>query len=609
MKRNILLVMTASLIGVLMYLSSVYLVRAEISLKKLTQGSEKLEAPNNKVIVTEPVKKPVQEPAVNDIYKTPDKAFQSKKNLAPNFHISSASSTSSIPVETLRTVHKEQKPSGQVLISMDFENAKLKDVLKVFCQQSGLNFIAGEKVKLRPITLYLSNVSVHNALDAIIKANGLSYDQAEGSDVFIVRNSLEPELKLKTKIFKLNYALADDRTSTGVDETTQNQKQKGIKEIVKKLLTSNGDLSVDERTNSLIITDIASNFPKIEKAVKDLDAPLPQILIEAKIVELSSADLQQLGIKWTSLGAYTLGLHNPTRTYTNNRTSGRDRTDTYSTATKDSSQNDYVAVSPGTTTETLTLDKDTSYDRALSDKFTHVLSRGDARSAILSADDFEVTLSLLLTDTNIDIISSPNIITVHGREAKITVGQQYPIPQFAYNDKTSTFEVQGFSYKDIGIILRVTPYANKEKKTITLDIHPEVSSVSGSVNFRGIEIPIISSKEVVTNVSIKDGYTLAIGGLLKNEDKASVTKVPILGDIPVLGRLFKHKEKTKTKTNTIIFITAHILKGSKVPITAEANVNIPLTTALGKAPSAKKRKTHKEKAIIKKSKRYQFTHR
>lgn len=584
MKSYVLLIILLSIFCSLIYLSSVYLVKAEHSVKQLEQDTEQLE----------------KDLPLDETGKLPD----------------TPAGIPLTPEANQLAREKPVTPGNPPLISMEFENANMKDVLKIFCQQSGLNFIAGENIQLKPVTLYLNNVTVDDALNTIVKANGLIYNRAEGSNVFIVTKSAEPEIKLETRIFKLKYAFAEDKTITGID--TASQTVKGIKETIQKLLSPNGDLSVDTRTNSLIITDITSSFKVIEKALRDLDSQLPQILIEAKIVELSTEDLDQLGIKWSSLAAYKFGYKSPIRTYESTRTGGRDRTDVYTTEREDTSEiEDEIVSKPlegtGSETITATATSGASTGRLLTDTFTKALANSDIRSAILSADDFTLTLSLLLTDTNVDLISSPNIVTTHGKEAKITVGEKYPIPNYTYNTETSTWEVQGFEYRDIGILLRVIPYAAKEENNISLEIHPEVSSISNYVNFGGsggAKIPIIATREAITNVVIKDGDTLAIGGMLTDRDNTVITKVPVLGDIPVLGNLFKHRETTKTKLNMIIFITPHILKNSNLPmdIAQEVTVPVPVAPKLP-APALEEPKVSEEQESSGIKEAYQFKHR
>ena len=587
MKRYLLLIISTCLIGVLFYLSSIYLVKAELSLQQLAEKREDMEAQfpfeieirEEEEIATKPA--PTEQPKLE-----PEKPAETKPQTKPIKSETFEIPKGAIPIAPQpKEVALPETHTGPILISMDFENAKLKDVLKIFCQQSGLNFIAGENVKLKAITLYLNKVTVQDALDSIIKANGLTYERQEDSDIFIVKESGEPQIVLETKIYKLKYAFAEDRTLMKIGDDVA-ETIKGIKEIIEKLLTPNGSLTIDERTNSIIITDIPSRFALIDRAIAGLDCLLPQVIIEARIVELTTSDLDQLGVNWSSLAGYTIGFRSPSRTYSSNRQGGQARSDQYSTTSKDSNQFDRV-ISPSGTLETTTIDLDLSNDRSLTDTFTRTLLKGDLRSAILSADDFELTLSLLLTDTNTDIISCPNIVTEHAKEAKITVGEEYPIPSFAWNDDTASWEVQGFEYKDIGILLRVIPFATRKDKNITLEVHPEISNISGFSNFQGIQIPIIATKQATTKVAISDGETLAIGGLIQTRDTSTEIKVPVLGDIPVLGRLFKHKEATKVKTNTIIFITPHIMEKGKLPTDLSSEVNIqksmviPSSTVIG----------------------------
>jgi len=170
-------------------------------------------------------------------------------------------------------------------------------------------------------------------------------------------------------------------------------------------------------------------------------------------------------------------------------------------------------------------------------------------------------LSALSTISNTKIVSNPTIVTLNNTEASINVGEEYPIPNYTYNQERGTFEVSGFTYRPIGIILKVTPQVNS-RGFVKLSIEPEVSQRQGETNFGGsggASIPIIATRKAKTQVSLKDGYTMGIGGLLKKQDINKTTKVPLLGDIPFLGNLFKHKNNDNTATNLLIFITAKVV--------------------------------------------------
>ncbi len=148
------------------------------------------------------------------------------------------------------------------------------------------------------------------------------------------------------------------------------------------------------------------------------------------------------------------------------------------------------------------------------------------------------------------------------------MGEEDPIPSYSYNDQRGTFEVSGFAYKSIGINLKVTPQVNA-RGFIKLTVVPEVSQKNGTVNFGGAGgalIPIIATRKATTQVSLKDGYTMGIGGLITSSTNNTDTKIPLLGDIPVLGYLFKAKAKTLNTTNLLIFITAKSIAADGAPV-------------------------------------------
>ena len=179
-------------------------------------------------------------------------------------------------------------------------------------------------------------------------------------------------------------------------------------------------------------------------------------------------------------------------------------------------------------------------------------------SAVFSASDFNIIVSALKTQNNTKIVSNPTVVTLNNTEAVLNIGQEFPIPSYTYNAERGTFEVSGFAYKPIGIILKVTPQVNG-RGVIKLTLEPEVSQQNGSTSFGGAggaSIPIIATRKAKTQVSLKDGYTMGIGGLITSSQDHGGTKVPVLGSIPVLGRLFSSKNVNDSITNLLIFITA-----------------------------------------------------
>ena len=179
-------------------------------------------------------------------------------------------------------------------------------------------------------------------------------------------------------------------------------------------------------------------------------------------------------------------------------------------------------------------------------------------TAVFSASDFNVIFSALKTQNETKIVSNPTVVTLNNTEAFINVGQEYPVPNYTYNQERGSFEVSGFTYKPIGIILKVTPQVNA-RGFIKLILEPEVSQRNGEATFggaSGAQIPIIATRKAKTQVSMKDGFTMGIGGLMTTNSTNGATRVPVLGEIPLLGRLFRSSSRDTETTNLLIFITA-----------------------------------------------------
>ncbi|MBL7198382.1 MAG: hypothetical protein ISS47_09835, partial [Candidatus Omnitrophica bacterium] len=199
-------------------------------------------------------------------------------------------------------------------ISMDFKDANLKDVLKIFSQQSGLNFIASQDVQDKKVTMYLDDVPVEVALEQLLTANRLKYEIEQGGDIFIVTPLLVPKVETITKVYFLKYAsvLGAKITSEisdslgGADEGGENGEGgggggKGIASIINNLLSEFGNISEDVRTNSLTITDIPDRFPLIEQTIAKLDVSVPQVLIEIEMLDVSKNALDELGVEWSEV--------------------------------------------------------------------------------------------------------------------------------------------------------------------------------------------------------------------------------------------------------------------------------------------------------------------
>lgn len=482
----------------------------------------------------------------------------------------SASAQEDVPkgMENLKVSPQEPKEEQKVypeLVSFDFKDADIKNVLRIFSHKVGVNIIAGKEVS-GSITIRLDNVHWEKALELILDVSGFAYVRDENIIKVLPKTQVGNE-NLKTEVFVIDYASAEQ-----------------IKASISKMITERGSIDTDKRSNALIITDTPSNLYNIKKVIERLDAQTPQVLITAKIVETNMEKARRLGIRWSSLANYTVSVRDPSATLTNVfgtnstgtnaesyvRTDGLQPGDEFGStiARTDTISSGGTTVRGATTvTENLFIKDKQDIEKSVE----NFKNYQNLQTAILSADTFSMVLSALENADNTDVISAPQIITTDNREAFILVGEQYPIANFAYNDETGTYEATGFEYKDIGITLTVTPSINADGY-ITLDVHPEISENNTSAVFAslGTSVPIISTQKVDTQVVLRDNETVAIGGLIKEKDVNDNSKVPFLGSIPLIGNLFRSKEKVKEKRNLLIFITANIVndKNSK-KITAE----------------------------------------
>ena len=428
----------------------------------------------------------------------------------------------------LASVQLDETQGISPVISMDFQDADLKDILKIFSQQAGLNFIASEKIKDRKITLYLDKVSVEDALNTIMSANSLTYEQEKESKIFVVREWDRPEVQTITKIFPLQYARVKGYELTSAGEEKRESRVIGIEDVIEKILSQTTDdqgreysrVTGEPRTNSLIVTDVLSQFPKIEKAIKELDIKLPQVMIEVEIIETSLDAIDKLGIEW---GSSTEGILASA--------TGAARTSTY----------------PFTKPQ----------------EMSKVGPDGNPTSLYLgyiSAMNLGGALAMLAKDTNTKILARPRILTLNNESAEINITANTAIAALQETSSSEGIATQTQSAERVetGVTLKVTPQINT-KNEITMSIEPAVTNTKWSQYFSGTYVDP-QTRSAKTTITVRDGETVIIGGLINIEDTKISRKVPIFGDIPLLGYLFRKKDDQTIDKELIIFITPHLVK-------------------------------------------------
>ncbi|BET66384.1 hypothetical protein ASA1KI_13020 [Opitutales bacterium ASA1] len=439
-------------------------------------------------------------------------------------------------------------------LSVDFPNAEIRTILRNIADLFDLNLVIPETLEGRA-SLKLRDVTWKQIFDVLLSPVGYTY-VTDGNIIKIVSlESLNVEPS-ETRIFILNYARAEQIAPT-------------INSMIEP--AKGGKLQIDTRSNALVVTERPKRLEKVDEIIKVLDKATAQVMIETKFIEVTDRDIKNIGINWASLNGYRVGAGPFSREYERERTGeravGRDVNEgTVNLAGNGGTIQGEPGTVNGRLVDNLTgqpiLDM-TSVSDTLRD-FSSLVSGGTSSrltSAVFNAAQFEVILSALKTQNETKLVSNPTVVTLNNQEASISIGEQFPVPSYTYNQERGTFEVSGFEYKDIGIIMKVTPQVNNNG-LINLKIEPTVSSRSGTTTFGGAggaEIPIISTRETSTQVAIQDGFTMGLGGLIESVKQGGQTKVPVLGDIPGLGKMFRSSTKNDTTRNLIIFITAKVL--------------------------------------------------
>lgn len=391
-------------------------------------------------------------------------------------------------------------------VSLNFRDTDIQNVLRMLALKSGINIVAGPEVT-GLVTIELRDVPWKRALQVILETYGYAYEQRDNIITVTTIENLQKrrtdamllaeQEPLTTKTFILNYAKAAD-----------------VLPSIDKMKSDRGSINYDTRTNSIIVYDIPENIDIIGKVIKQLDATTPQVLIEAKIIEVNLTDTDNFGIDWT-IGATVSGAARPSTWPFKNSTSNRFLPDSFPSSTD----------------------------------FTH---------GTLSASGLKAVLEMLKTRTDTNILSNPKVVTLDNTQATIEIGVEHPIPTFGANAETGELQTTGLTWRNIGINFKVTPHVNSAGY-VTLDLSPEVSETTSTRSFQGIDVPLITVEKTTTTVMIKDGETLVIAGLIKDKVTDIKKKVPFLGDIPLLGHLFRKSSKETIKTDLLIFLTPHIL--------------------------------------------------
>ncbi|MGH8177006.1 MAG: type IV pilus secretin PilQ [Steroidobacter sp.] len=445
------------------------------------------------------------------------------------------------PIVKLPPELQDKKEFTGERLTLNFQDIDTRAVLQLLADTSGQNMVISDTVAGN-VTLRLQNVPWDQALDVVMRTKGLDMRQ-EGNVMFIApaaeiaarekellaaRQQVQELSPLRTDYLQINYAKASDlaaliKSSAGGS-----------------LLSERGGVAIDERTNTLLLQDTSERLADIRRLVSTLDIPVRQVQIEARIVIVNDDFSRELGVRFGATAVLDHG-----------GSDGRGIVGTPGFVTED----DEIGLSdqPG-------IDFPSGF--ALPDQAERYLVNlpvanpaGRIAMTLLDSDYIvDLELSAAQAEGRGEIISSPRLVTANQREATIEQGVEIPYQESSSSGATTT------SFKKAVLSLKVTPQITPDNRVI-LDLTVAKDSVGQLVaSATGGFVPSIDTREITTQVLVNDGQTVVLGGILETERRDSERKVPLLGDIPVLGYLFKTRTHSDNKDELLIFVTPRILR-------------------------------------------------
>ena len=418
-------------------------------------------------------------------------------------------------------------------ITIKVSDADLRSVIMIAANSGNLNISLDDSVKGK-ISVNISNVEPKKALEIIAKTANIQI--IKDGNIFILTSELKLVEPMQSYILPIKYGDAEllrkaiYKTLDYDDEPLKlrTMKVEGADGITrtynygtqrKNFNNSSDDENSDSRSkrvfvnyevNAIVLYGTQTEYERAKELLKNLDVELKQVSVEAKILAIDKNSSKDLGIDWM----WSTVPQYPTR-----------------------SQNSVTRNS----------DENTGYG---------ILRFGRSHDGYPFEWYYGAKINALVTNGKAKVLSRPNVTTIQGREAIINVGQSIPVPTESTTNSTTT---TSFDYRDVGIILRYTPRVNFDG-TITATIHTEVSTPE---YVEEMNVYRFNTRSADTNVTVRDGEPMIIGGLIGAEESKSIKKIPILGDLPILGALFRNHSSSKTESELIIFLTAHVLNGAE----------------------------------------------
>jgi type IV pilus assembly protein PilQ len=449
--------------------------------------------------------------------------------------------------------------TGQ-LLSLNFQDIEVRAVLQLLSDFTGQNIVVSDTVEGN-LTLRLQNVPWDQALDIILRTKGLTMRQ-NGNVIYIApteevaaREKLELEARktvtelvpLRSELIQINYAKAQD---LGELLKTKSQQKEA------SLLSPRGQVTVDERTNTILVQDIPEKITEIRGLIARLDIPVRQVMIDSRVVIANDDFSKELGIRW---GGAVVAKNGDNGIVT--ATGAARGTNTTVIGTRDPTE---IGPLPGsaarnarTTGQPFPVPIPALADRLGVNLGTVTPPFGSLALAILGSDYLvDLELSALQAEGRGEVLSNPRVITTDRNEATIKQGREIP---YQVVDQLGTPQIQ---FRDAVLELKVIPQITPDGRII-MDLRVKKDEQGPDVNTAtGGSQPSINKREVATQVLVDNGETVVLGGVFEQITQNSIDKVPFLGDIPAIGRLFRRDANKNNKLELLVFVTPQIITGS-----------------------------------------------
>lgn len=393
------------------------------------------------------------------------------------------------------------QPRVSNLISLDADGTSVNDVLKILAARSGLNIVTSPEVQDRVIAIHLRDTPFEEALNLVVRAAGLGYERVGNSILVANIERLAAETGQMTRVFELQHARADD--------------------VAHMLTVLTQDVVANEDGNRVAMRGTQSALEEAERMVAALDTKPRQILLESRLVEVNASALLELGLDWEKLTRWTT----------------------------------IVTEGPA----------GASIPDQLPDQLSY-LPADETQDIHRQREAFEVTLDALLTDGTARVLSSTKIVTLDGQPAQIFAGETVPVVITSLQSPGQTggvLQTIQLEKIDVGVRLDITPRV-AEGGLVTMLVEPEVSRIVGFVG-PDDDLPQTSSRRAQSLVRVRDGQRIYLGGLQAEEQRRTVKKVPLLGQIPLLGYLFSHVRNETVRLDLLIEITPRIVDDEGTP--------------------------------------------